>query len=265
MNIKYIQYLIRANKVVFISITAVLVFYMSTIMMMYDPTTVDAMMMYIEALPEAMIKALNFQMVDFSFIGFLSGYYYGFLAMTFPLIFSMMYTYNVIAKTIDNNSMTHLLTSGKSRSALLFNAVLSYLLLLAVMISTLTLLSFVMSGAMFEGVTLDSRFILINLYLFGFHAMMGMLMFMCSALLPSASLALGAIIGLPLTSMVLDMVARLGDDLSWLRFASLHTLFDADKIVLGESVLVQGGLMLGIGSILLLFTWFGFKRRDMII
>jgi ABC-2 type transport system permease protein len=265
MNIKYIKYLVRSNKVVFISITAVLVFYMSTIMMMYDPTTVDAMMVYIEALPEAMIKALNFQMVDFSFLGFLSGYYYGFLAMTFPLIFSMMYTYNVIAKTIDNHSMTHLLTSGKSRTSLLFNAIVTYLVLLAIMITALVILSYIMSGLMFEGVTLDSRFIQVNLYLYGFHAMMGMLMMMCSALLPSASLALGAIIGLPLTSMILDMVARLGDDLSWLRFASLHTLFDADKIVLNESIMVQGSLMFSITVLLVFITWIGFKRRDMII
>lgn len=265
MNIKYIQHLVNSNKVVFIAITSVLVFYMSTIMMMFDPISIDAMMSYIEVLPEAMIKALNFQMVDFSFVGFLSGYYYGFLAMTFPLIFSMMYTYNVIAKTIENHSMTHLLTSGKSRTALLMNAIVTYLVLLAVMITTLTFISYLLSSVMFEGVTLDSRFIFINVYLFGFHAMMGMLMFLCSALLPSSSLALGAIIGLPLTSMVLDMVARLGDELSWTRFLSLHTLFDADKIVLNESVLVQGGLILLISGTLLLITWIGFKRRDIIV
>jgi hypothetical protein len=61
MNIKYIQHLVNSNKVVFIAITSVLVFYMSTIMMMYDPNRIDAMMSYIEALPEAMIKALTFR------------------------------------------------------------------------------------------------------------------------------------------------------------------------------------------------------------
>ena len=265
MNLKYIKYLVLANKVVWIAITFVLLFYMSTIMMMYDPTTVDAMMGYIEALPEAMIKALNFQMVDFSFLGFLSGYYYGFLAMTFPLIFSMMFTYKVVAKTIDNNSITHLLTSGRSRLTLILHAWFTYAIVLAFMISLLVVTSYVMAGIMFEGVTLDVRFIYVNLYLYGFHLMMGTLMMMFSAIMPSASLALGAIIGVPLTSMVFDMVARLGEDLSWARFASLHTLFDADKVVLQESILSQSGIMIGLTLLFLIVALIGFKKRDIIV
>ncbi|MBS3990447.1 MAG: hypothetical protein KGZ51_00065 [Erysipelothrix sp.] len=265
MNLKYIKYLVLSNKVVWIAITFVLIFYMSSIMMMYDPTTVDAMMGYIEALPEAMIKALNFQMVDFTFLGFIAGYYYGFLAMTFPLIFSMMFTYKVVAKTIDNNSITHLLTSGRSRLTLILHAWLTYAVVLACMISLLMVASYSMAGSMFEGVTLDSRFIYLNIYLYGFHLMMGSLMMMFSAILPSASLALGAIIGVPLTSMVLDMVARLGEDLSWVRFASLHTLFDADKVVLQESVVTQSGIMVGLTLLFLVITLIGFKKRDIIV
>lgn len=265
MNLKYIKYLVLSNKVVWIAITFILMFYMSTIMMMYDPTTVDAMKGYIEALPVAMIKALNFQMVDFTFLGFIAGYYYGFLAMTFPLIFSMMFTYKVVAKTIDNHSITHLLTSGRSRLTLIFHAWITYAVILALMISLMVAASFIMAGSMFEGITLDVRFIYLNIYLYGFHLMMGSLMMMFSAILPSASLALGAIIGVPMLSLVFDMVARLGDDLSWVRFASLHTLFDADLIVLQESIVTQGGIMAGLITLFLIITLVGFRRRDIIV
>lgn len=265
MNLKYVKYLVLSNKVVWVAITFVLMFYMSTIMMMYDPTTVDAMMGYIEALPEAMIKALNFQMVDFSFLGFLSGYYYGFLAMTFPLIFSMMFTYKVVAKTIDNNSITHLLTSGRSRLTLILHAWFTYAIILACMITLLVAVSHFMAGMMFEGVTLDVRFLYVNLYLYGFHLMMGTLMMMFSAILPNASLALGAIIGVPLMSMIFDMVARLGEDFFWLRLVSLHTLFDADKVVLQESILSQSGIMIGLTLLFLILTLIGFKKRDIIV
>lgn len=265
MNLKYLKYLVFSNKVVWIAITFVLMFYMSTIMMMYDPTTIDAMKGYIEALPEAMIKALNFQMTDFSFLGFLSGYYYGFLAMTFPLIFSMMFTYKVVAKTIDNNSITHLLTSGHSRISIILHAWLTYAFLLACMIFLLVITSYVMAGMMFEGDILDARFIAVNLYLYGFHLMMGTLMMMFSAILPSPSLALGAIIGVPLTSMVLDMVARLGEDFFWVRFASFHALFDSDIIVLRESVLTQSGIMIAFITLFLIATLYGFKKRDIVV
>jgi len=265
MNIHFIKYLISSNKTVWIAISSILLFYMSTIMMMYDPTTVDAMMLYIEALPEAMIKALNFQMVDFSFTGFLSGYYYGFLAMTFPLIFSMMYTYNVIAKSIDNNSITHLLTSGRSRITLLLHAWGTYALILAIMIGLLIVVSYPMATLMYEGVVLDGRFLTINLYLYGFHLMMGTLMLLFSAILSSPSLSLGAIIGVPLLSMVLDMVTRLGDTLSWVRFISLHTLFDADRVVLNESIMTQSVIMIGLTTLFLLVAMIGFRKRDIIV
>lgn len=265
MNTLYIKHLVHSNKVVLISITAVLLFYMSTIMMMYDPTTVDAMMVYIEALPEALIKALNFDMSEFTFLGFLSGYYYGFLAMTFPLIFSMMFSYNVLAKGIDTSSITHLLTSGKSRIEILMNILITYMILLAIMILLLIGMSYVLTSLMFDGVSLDARFLTINLYLYLFHFMMGCLMLSASALIPSASLALGAIIGLPLTSMVLDMVARLGDELAWLRFFSLHTLFNADSVVLNESIVLPVLVMVGISSVLIIGLFVGFKQRDIIV
>lgn len=265
MKFSTIRYLFKSNVIVFVAISVILSFYMSTIMMMFDPNTTDAMMAYIEVLPEALVRALNFQMVDFSFLGFLSGYYYGFLAMTFPLIFSMMYMYKVLAKSMDDHSITHFLTSGQSRGNHLLHVVVTYVGLLTIMITVLVTLSYVITPAMFEGVVLDARFLMINVYLLIFHLMMGMVMLTASALIPTASVALGTIIGLPLLSMGFDMVARLGEELSWLRFVSFHTLFSADKVVLNQSIAFELTLMTLIGIACLTLTWIRFKRRDIIV
>lgn len=265
MHINTMRYIFKSNKIVFFAISAILTFYMSTIMMMFDPHSVDAMMAYVAALPEAVVRALNFQISDFTFIGFLSGYYYGFLAMTFPLLFSMLFTYKALAKSIDDHSITHFLTSGKSRSAHLAQVLMTYGLCLLAMITFLVIASYVMANAMFDGEILDIRFLHINAYLFLFHAMMGLIMMSGSALMPSASSALSIIIGLPLLSMVLDMVSRLGDRFAWVRFLSLHSLFDADKIVLHQSITTEVIIMLVISCSVLVLTWIGFKRKDLIV
>lgn len=265
MHFNTMRYIFKANRIVFFAISAILIFYMSTIMMMYDPQSMEAMMAYLEVLPEALIRALNFQISDFTFIGLLSGYYYSLLALTFPVVFSMLFTYKTLAKSVEDHSITHFLTSGKSRSEHLTNVLVTYGFCLTAMITFLMVASYLMADIMFDGVTLDYRFLYINAYLLMFHAMMGFIMLCASALMPSASLALSVIIGLPLVSLVLDMVSRLGDRFAWVRFFSLHTLFDADKIVLRQSITTELTIMIGISLSVLLLTWIGFKRKDMIV
>ena len=78
---------IRSNFIIFIIFAAILAMYVGIIASMYDPEVIGAMDAYLELLPQEMVRAMNFNMLEANLTGFLAGFFYGFLILMFQLIY----------------------------------------------------------------------------------------------------------------------------------------------------------------------------------
>ena len=105
------KYNIKTNKILWLIIFAVLVFYISIIISMFDPKSVKALNEMLEILPESLIKALGFDVMSTELTTFIANYIYGFLILVFPVIFTIIINNRLIAKHVDNGSMSYLLTT----------------------------------------------------------------------------------------------------------------------------------------------------------
>jgi ABC-2 type transport system permease protein len=85
--------------------------YMVIMLGMYDPETIDAMNLYVEALPQGMMEAFGYDIPVTNLITFMAVYFYGFLVLMFPLIYCIILANRLVAVLVDRGSMTFLLAN----------------------------------------------------------------------------------------------------------------------------------------------------------
>ncbi len=74
---------IKQNYIVFIIILAVLMFYLSIIIQMFDPSTQDTLDEMLKVLPQGLVSAMGFSDAGTTLLGFVASYFYGFLIINF--------------------------------------------------------------------------------------------------------------------------------------------------------------------------------------
>ncbi|WP_026476685.1 ABC transporter permease subunit [Alkaliphilus transvaalensis] len=222
---------IKSNYKVLIIFMVVLAFYFSMIVGMFDPDTLDSMNALIESLPKDLISALNFTIVDTSLLGFIAGYFYGFLILLFPLIYSIIVANRTIAKHVDKGSMAYLLSTPNTRVKIAVTQGLFLIGSITLLIAFVTLIGIISSEAMFPGALDISGFLLLNLgTLLLYYAISG-IGFIASCFFndTNQSLAVGG--GIPVAFLIIQMLSNVGDQLSNLKYATLLTLFNPTDII----------------------------------
>jgi ABC-2 type transport system permease protein len=252
----------KENYKLIATIGTVLVFYLFMIMYMYDPTMSDAMMIYIETLPAELIKAMNFNMAEPTFTGFIVGYYYGFLVILFPMILIMMLSYRLMNKMVDRGSMAILLSTPNTRiNIALTQAVFSFfsatfLIVLIVLFALITSQGF--------NYDLDVvRFLHVNALTWGYMIAISGITFMVSCLFVEAKHALAFIIGIPMFFFLVQMLTQVNDRLSWLKYVTLLSFYQPNDVVLQEPFLPPTIILLSVGLTGYVIGILIFKQKDL--
>lgn len=252
----------KENYKLVLTIATVLVFYMFMIMYMYDPNMSDAMMNYIETLPAELVKAMNFNMVEPTFTGFVVGYYYGFLVILFPMILIMMLSYRLINKMVDRGSMAILLSTPNTRiNIALTQAIFSFL-----SATFLIVLIVVFAVVISQGLNYDLdvvRFIHVNAVTWGYMIAISGITFMISCMFVEAKHALALIIGVPMFFFLIQMLTQVNDSLSWLKYATLLSFYQPNDVLLQESFLPPTIILLSVGLMAYVIGILIFKQKDL--
>ncbi|MDD2431047.1 MAG: ABC transporter permease, partial [Firmicutes bacterium] len=88
---------IKQNYKVFIIFLAVLTLYFVVIAQMFEPSVYESMDQLMQTLPIQLIDAVGLKIAEPSLIGYLAGYYYGFLIVLLPLIYSIIVANRIVA------------------------------------------------------------------------------------------------------------------------------------------------------------------------
>ena len=131
---------------------------------MFDPKSVKALNEMLEMLPESLIKALGFDVMSTELTTFIANYIYGFLILVFPVIFTIIINNRLIAKHVDNGSMSYLLTTPNSRSKFAFNQALFSITSITLLIIAVTITAIISSNLMFPNELNINKFIYLHLY-----------------------------------------------------------------------------------------------------
>lgn len=264
MNKTLFKATLKQNYKLLLIFFAILMMYYTIIISIYDPTRMDAWDAMLELFPEEIIKAMGFEILEGSFVGFIAGYYYGFIMLLFPLIYVCIAAYRSIAKYVDNGSMAFLLATPNTRQKIAITQGLYLLCSTLFLIVLVALMGGIVTEAMFPGELEVGRYMLLNLgVLLLFSALSG-IGFFASCLFNEAKYALGFGVGVPVFFFVVDMLAGVSEDLSILRFATIYSLFDAKTLINPNiNLVLHFGLLIAISVILYISGIVVFKRKNM--
>lgn len=255
---------LKSNYKLLLIFIGVLAMYFSIIIGMYDPKDLST----IEKLAEfkfspELLKAMGFTISDTSLVGFLSSYFYGLLILAFPMIFNIILTNSLIAKQVEKGSMSYLVSSPNTRIKIVTTQVIFILLSNILLISFVTVLGIILSNVMFGDILNISKFILLNLGALLIHFLIAGIGFLSSCTFNDTknSLLFGA--GIPIASLLLQMLANLGDKLDFLKNFTFFTLYDASGIIAGNNVIGSFMIILSISILLFLSGILVFNKKDL--
>lgn len=266
MNIVLFKANIKNNWPVFAFITGMLLMYTAIAVSMFDPDSAASFEGMMQMLPEGMVKAFGFEGIGTELTSYLANYLYGFIYLTFPVIYIIIVANGLIAKHVDAGSMTYLLTTPNSRKKIATTQAVFLGLSLFVIVFLVSAVAIIMSQAMYSGYLDIGSFIMLNLVTFGCLYVVSSMGFFFSCLFNDAknSLSFGAAI--PILFIVIKMLGAISEDLSFLKYFSLFSLIDIPEILSNNSynvIVIISTLILG--SIIYFISINLFDKRSLSI
>jgi ABC-2 type transport system permease protein len=255
---------IRSNYVLFIIFVAIMIMYLTIIASMYDPEMIDAMEAYLALLPAEMVRAMNFTVLEPNLTGFIAGYFYGFIILMFPLIYTTILANRSVASFVDSGSMGFLLATPNSRRKIALTQAYFLSGSVKLLIVVTMIVGILFSVVLFPGELDIWRFVLLNIGAILLYFAISAIGFFASCLFNETrfSLALGA--GVPLLFLLMKMLSDVGEELAFLGRASLFSLFDPEAILaLDGSVLPSFLALFVIGVVLYAAGIWVFTKKDL--
>ncbi len=264
MSSSLLMFNLKNNYKIWLIFMLIMMMYKTIIMGMYDPENAEAIEAMLEMFPPALLNAMGFNILDASLNGFLAGYYYGFIVILFPLIFTIMLSYKLIGKYVDDGSMAFLLSAPVSRQTLARTQGFTLFGMVTDLIASITLIGLIFSALLFPGELNIGRYLLLNLgVIFLFFAISG-ITYLCSTLFNEAKHMLGFSIGILVAFFVIDMLSSVDERLDFLQYFTLFTLFDGNKINQGDPIIYfHFTLLCLVGILSYALGYSAFIRKDL--
>ena len=251
MNSTLFKATAKANWVIALIIFVVMFMYLSIIITMFDPESMEGIIAMMELMPKELIAAMGFDMLSSELTAFLGSYYYGFIAIMFPMIYCIIVGNRLVARHVDSGSMAYLLSTPHSRITIVGTQALYFLTSITVLLALVMITGLATAQAMFPGELNISGFIMINIItLLTFYAISGICFFF-SCLFDDTkySLAFGA--GIPIAFFVLKMLSGVSEQSAWIGNFSLYSLLDPTRILAGGSFTAIAAIILVTVSIVM--------------
>lgn len=254
----------RSNWLIGAIILAIMMMYMVTIVFMYDPAGTDALNAMLATLPEGLVKAMGYSTLASDLTGFIASYYYGFIVVMFPLIYSTIVANRLVAMHVDRGSMAYLLSTPNSRLRIAATQAVYLIVTVTLLFALLTAAGVAISAALFPGELEIDTFLWLNLYAWLLFCAVSGISFFFSCVCNESKYAVAFGAGLPVLFWVMDMLANVSSQLDWLRALTLFSLFQPQEVLAGTSGAGWAGLVL----VLVALTLYGagialFNRRDL--
>lgn len=226
INFSYLKQTARSNLKFLLAFTAVLCVFVTIMTNVFTPAVMEETQSGIEGTVLANILTGNGTL-----IGFMSNSFYALMAILFPMVYSIMVGNRLIAEKIDKGYMAGFLSTPVTRAQIAASGAFYLTVSLIIMWGTVSCIG-IAAAERFQPGALDvDKFLLLNTGVFLYHFAISGICFFASSLFNTSrnSLLLGA--GLPLYFFVMSLIIKLSDSLDYLKYFTLNTLFDTEKIL----------------------------------
>jgi len=254
---------IKQNIFVFTLILVVLMIYLPIIIMLYEPATKESLNDVLAVMPEGLIAAMGLNNLGSTLTDFIGNYFYGFLILLLPMIYTITVCNRSIASLVDKGSMAYLLSTPNKRTKIALTQAVFIIASITAMIAFVTIAGIAISNITFPGELDISAFLLLNTgALILFYAITG-IGFFSSCLFNDAknSLMVGA--GLPVLFLVVQMISDIDEKVHFFKYFTLFTLYDPEKIIHNGIFLPQFIILFSMAFIMYGLAIYVFDKKDL--
>lgn len=257
-NFPYFAQTTKSNFKFLLAFTLVLCIFLLVMTNVFTPAAVNDFQSATEGTLAANILTSNGTL-----IGFMANSFYALMAIIFPMVYSILTGNRMLAEKVDKGSMAGFLSTPVSRTQITVTSAVYFILSLAVMWGVASLVGIASANA-FQPDALDiDTFMMMNLGVFLYHLVISGICFCSSCIFNTSknSLIFGA--GLPLLFFVVSLFIKLSEDLDFLRYFTLNTLFDTQQILTGSGY-TEEFIAMALGSVALYavgIIWF--RRKSL--
>lgn len=266
MNLVLFKANFKNNLGILIFITAMLLLYTTIAVGMFDPESAESFEGMMKMLPEGMVKAFGFEGIGTEVTSYLANYLYGFIYLTFPVIFIVVVANGLIAKHVDSGSMTYLLTTPNTRKKIATTQAIFLISTLFFIILINASVAIIMAEVTYSGLLDIGAYIMLNLVTFACLYVVTSICFFFSCLFNDSKNALSFSAAVPVLFIVIKMIAAISDDLAFLKYFSLFSLINTGEILSNNTynVMVLVGTLV-VGTIIYFASITMFDKRSLSI
>ncbi|WP_373897855.1 ABC transporter permease subunit [Haloimpatiens sp. FM7315] len=263
MNIILFKREFKGNYKLILIFIAVITLYSSMIVAMFDPKLGESLEIMSKSMPN-LFSAFGMSKVSTTLTGFISTYLYGFILIAFPLIFIIILSNRLVALYVDKGSMAYILATPNKRRKIVLTQGLFMAISILILVIYAVLICIVVSEIMFPGKLNIKNFIFINIGLYGLLFFFGGLCFLSSCSFSDTRFSYGFGGGFSVLFVLINMLSQVGEKFENLKYLTPLTLFQSDKLGLGDTnVLKLSFILYIIGLLLYCVGGYIFTRRDL--
>lgn len=258
INFSYLKHVTKSNIKFLGAFTAVLCVFLIVMTNVFTPAVMSVLQTSMSGTVASQILTGNGTL-----IGFMSNSFYALMAIIFPMVYSIMIGNRMIAEKIDKGNMAGFLATPVTRLQITFSSALYFVFSLAIMWGIATAAGILAANG-FQPDALDiDTFLLMNLGAFLYHLTISSICFCSSCIFNTSknSLLFGA--GIPLCFFIISLFIKLSDKLDFLRYFTLNTLFDTQKILEGSGYARDFIVMCVLSLCLYLAGIIWFEKKDL--
>ncbi|MDR0462897.1 MAG: hypothetical protein LBG64_01600 [Pseudomonadales bacterium] len=253
----------KSNFMVWAIVSTILPFYLFNMMVMFDPSSTEALQELLAIYPSEMLDALGMSTFGTTLVEFLANMYYGLLIFAFPMIYYIGVANKLVAKNVDSGSMAYLLQTPLSRSKVIFTQGIFLLTSILAMFVVLYVAAMLMSADMFPGMLDISAFTTLHFSTFLLTSTLAMSCFFYSCYFDDSKLSLAFGAALPVGSLLFNMLGGISDQAVFFRDLSIFNKMDAPAIAAHGNPTMINLVFAGATIVLFYFSIKVFKRKKL--
>ena len=254
---------IKSNVKLHIVFLSIIAMYAITLVAMYDPTLKDSLKT-LEASMPTVFAAFGMQNMGTTLIDFIITYLYKFVLIVTPFIFSITMCYRLLAKYVENGSLSYLLNTKHSRIKIAMTQWLNLMLGLVVLILFNTILMIFCCAVLFSGELDIPKFLLLNFGLLALQIFIAAFCFMFTRIFSEIKYSIGLGGGLITIFIIMQMLSQVYDNAKILVYCNPLSLFNPQQFVNGNIMSIFNVIILWALSIMcLLIGLLEFRKKDL--
>jgi ABC-2 type transport system permease protein len=257
---------LKANWVIALAITLFIMIYVATSLSMFNPESAEFIESMLNVMPEGMIKVFGFENLGTDLTQYISNYLYGFILLVFPFIYTSVVGNRLMAKHVDSGSMSYLLATPNTRNKVALTQAVYHIGSTASIFAFITGAAILMSVSMWPGMLKIGVFLVLNLVTFSATLVVAGISFLASCLFSDTRFSLAFGVGIPLFFVVCRMIHGLGEKIEWLKYLSVYTVIDIERILSGGSyALFSTIILLAVSAVIYAAGILIFNKKSLVI